>query len=131
MKVTVIVEKASDGRYSCYAEEEFDGFGLAGYGDTVAEAKLDLEICRLEMQQLEAEKGNVVPQMDFVYKYDIQSFFNCFPYLNVSKVADRAGINAAPMRKYTCGASHPGQKQYEKIRNAMKGIAEELSAATF
>lgn len=131
MKVTVIIEKASDGRYSCFAEEEFDGFGLAGYGDTVAEAKLDLEICRLEMQQLEAEKGNTVPEMDFVYKYDISSFFNCFPYLNAGIVAERAGISAAQMRQYTCGAAHPGQKQYEKLRNAVMSIIEELSAATF
>ena len=41
MKVTVIMEKASDGYYSCFVEEDLPGFGLAGYGDT-AEAALSL-----------------------------------------------------------------------------------------
>ena len=41
MMVTVIVEKASDERYSCYAEEEFDCFGLAGYGDTQYTFKIE------------------------------------------------------------------------------------------
>ena len=29
MKVTVIMEKASDGYYSCFVEEDLPGFGLA------------------------------------------------------------------------------------------------------
>ena len=42
MKVTVIMEKASDGYYSCFVEEDLSGFGLAGYGDTVEAAKEDM-----------------------------------------------------------------------------------------
>ena len=34
MKVTVIMEKATDGYYSCYVEDELDGFGLMGHGAT-------------------------------------------------------------------------------------------------
>ena len=39
MKVTVIMEKASDGYYSCFVEEDLPGFGLAGYGDTAGGAE--------------------------------------------------------------------------------------------
>jgi len=42
MKVTVIMEKASDGYYSCFVEEDLPGFGLAGYGDTAEAAKEDM-----------------------------------------------------------------------------------------
>ena len=38
MKVTVIMEKATDGYYSCYVEDELDGFGLMGHGATAEEA---------------------------------------------------------------------------------------------
>lgn len=131
MKVTVIVEKASDGRYACYMEDEFEHFGLAGYGDTVEEAKRDLDVCYFEMKELEAEQGRSIPALEYVYKYDMQSFFNCFPFLNVSKVAERAGINPTLMRQYTCGAARAGQKQYEKLRRAVRGITAELQAATF
>lgn len=131
MKVTVIVEKASDGRYACYMDETFEHFGLAGYGDTVAEAKSDLEVCYHEMKELEAEEGRDIPRLEYIYKYDMQSFFNCFPFLNVSKVAERAGINPTLMRQYTCGAAKAGEKQYEKLRRAVREITAELAAATF
>lgn len=131
MKVTVIVEKASDGRYACYVEEEFEHFGLAGYGDTVAEAKRDLEVSYYEMKEIEEEEGREMPVLEYTYKYDMQSFFNNFPFLNVSKVAERAGINPTLMRQYTCGTAKAGQKQYEKLRRVVQDITTELTKATF
>ena len=92
MKVTVIMEKASDGQ---------------------------------------AEEGKEVPELEFSYKYDMQSFFNYFSFLNVTKVAELAGINASLMRQYTSGVTTAGQKQYDKIRVAVERISKELSAATF
>ena len=42
MKVTAIMEKAKDGHYSCYVEEDLPGFGLSGFGDTAEAAKEDM-----------------------------------------------------------------------------------------
>ena len=39
MKVTVIMEKASDGYSSCFVDDELPGLGLAGYGNSAEEAK--------------------------------------------------------------------------------------------
>jgi hypothetical protein len=128
-KVTVIVEKASDGSFSCYAERDFGGFGLSGYGRTADEAKADMLQCLEEMREMEAAEGRAVPPVEFVYKYDIQSFFNSFPFLNVSKVAERAGISPSLMRQYSCGTARAGQKQYDKLRRAVRSIGSELSAA--
>ena len=36
------MEKAIDGYYSCFVEEDLPGFGLAGYGDTAENAKKDM-----------------------------------------------------------------------------------------
>ena len=41
MKVNVLFERAKDGYYSCFMEEELPDFGLAGYGDTAEAAKAD------------------------------------------------------------------------------------------
>lgn len=47
MKVNVLFERAKDGYYSCFMEEELPDFGLAGYGDTAEAAKADfLKIIR-------------------------------------------------------------------------------------
>lgn len=130
MKVTAIMEKSSDGVYSCYVEDDLPGFGLSGFGSTAEEAKADMLAAYKEMREIQKEEGKDVPDLEITYKYDMQSFFDYFSFLNVSKVAERAGINPSLMRQYTSGSAKAGQKQYDKIRKAVHGIAEELSVAT-
>ena len=131
MKVTVIMEKAKDGNYSCYVDDDLPGFGLAGFGKTAEAAKEDMLEAYAEIKALQAEEGKAVPELEFTYKYDMQSFFDYFSFLNVSRVAELAGINPSLMRQYTSGVANAGQKQYEKIRVAVGKISRELSAATF
>lgn len=131
MKVTAIIEKAKDGYYSCYVEEDLPGFGLSGFGETADAAKADMLNAFQEIKELQEEEGVSVPDLEITYRYDLQSFFNYFSFLNVSKVADLAGINPSLMRQYTSGVTRAGEKQYDKIRRAIGEIARELSAATF
>lgn len=131
MKVTVMMEKASDGYYSCFVEEDLPGFGLAGYGETAEAAKADMLKAYEEIREMQVAEGRETPELEFTYKYDMQSFFNYFSFLNITKVAELAGINASLMRQYTSGVTAAGQKQYDKIRVAVERIARELAAATF
>lgn len=131
MKTEVIIERGSDGLYAAYTEEMFDNFGLAGYGDSVEEALEDFNVSVSEMNEMRLEEGLPPLQIEIVPKYDIESFFNRFPYLNISKIAERAGINSSLMRQYASGITKAGQKQYEKLRAAVNSIANELSIATF
>ena len=131
MKVTVIIEKAKDGHYSCYVEDDLPGFGLSGFGESAEAAKEDMLKSYQEMKEIQAEEGKEVPELEFTYKYDMQSFFDYFSFLNVTKVAELAGINPSLMRQYTSGVANAGQKQYDKIRVAIGKISKELSAATF
>ena len=125
------MEKAKDGYYSCYVEEDLPGFGLSGFGKTAEEAKRDMLKSYEEIKEMEHSEGKKAPELEFVYKYDMQSFFDYFSFLNVTKVAELAGINPSLMRQYTSGVTNAGQKQYDKIRSAVEKIAKELSAATF
>ena len=125
------MEKAKDGYYSCYVEEDLPGFGLSGFGDTAEAAKEDMLEAYKEIKEMQAEEGKEIPELEFVYKYDMQSFFDYFSFLNVTKVAELAGINPSLMRQYTSGVTNAGQKQYDKIRVAVERISKELSAATF
>ena len=131
MKATVIIEKAKDGYYSCYVEDDLPGFGLSGFGETAEEAKKDMLKAYQEIKEIQAEEGKKVPVLEFTYKYDMQSFFDYFSFLNVTKIAELAGINPSLMRQYTSGVANAGQKQYDKIRIAIGKISKELSAATF
>lgn len=131
MTANIIIEMASDGGFSCYAQESFDGFALFGYGDTVAETKRDLLDSFMEIKELMEQEGKQVPELEFVYHYDMKSFFDYFDFLNVSKVAERAGINPSLMRKYTSGVAKAGDKQYAKLSSAVKSFASELQSASF
>lgn len=131
MKATVIMEKSKDGGYSCYVREELPGFGLSGFGETAEDAKKDMLETYNEMREIQMAEGKEWINLDFIYKYDLQSFFDYFSFLNVSKIAELAGINPSLMRQYTSGVSNAGQKQYDKIKKAIKKIEQELSVATF
>lgn len=131
MKVTVIVEKASDGCYSCFVEDDLPGFGLAGHGKTVGEAKADMLSAYEETKEMFNEEGKEIPELDYIYQYDMQSFFNYFSFLNITRIGEMSGINSSLLRQYASGTAMAGEKQYNKIKKCMQKIVKELSAATF
>lgn len=61
------------------------------------------------------------------FKYDLQAFFQEHDYLKISSVAEQAGLNPGLVRQYASGVKHPSLEQTNKIRNAIKKIAKELS----
>ncbi len=130
-KVDVIFEMAKDGGCSCYLKQELPNIALTGYGPNPHEAKADMLQAYQEIKELLAQQGKVVDELDFAYHYDMKSFFNYFDFLNVSKVAQRAGINPSLMRKYTSGVTKAGESQYQKLEKAIKAIAKELADANF
>lgn len=131
MRANIIIEMASDGGFSCYSKESFDDFALMGYGESAAEAKADMLAAFEEIKELLAEEGKQAPEMEFIYHYDMKSFFDYFNFLNISKVAERAGINQSLMRKYAAGLVKAGEQQYNKLSVAVRSFADELQAASF
>ena len=79
-------------------------------GDTVEQAKQDLIDCYQEAKEDLEEQGKTMPVVEFVYKYDLQSFFNYFSFLNVTEIAKRAGINPSLMRQYSSGIKHAANR---------------------
>lgn len=130
--ITVIVERADDGSFWCWTENPLNGsVGLNACGSTVEEAKADMLACYEEAKADAVECGKPLPEVSFVYRYDLQSFFNYFSYLNISEVAKRAGINQSLFRQYACGIKNAGEKTYQRLSVALAGMVEDLQTATF
>lgn len=130
-KILVIVEKGKDGSFWCYTEEGINGKTLlTSTGSTVEEAKRDLMNCYEEAKQDAMENGETLPEVEFVYKYDLQSFFNYFSFLNMNEIARRTGINASLLRQYKGGFKKAGEKTYERLSSCIGEITKELQAAT-
>ena len=130
-EVTAILEKNKQGYYSCCVVDDLPRMTLIGYGRSAEEAKGDMLLAYREIGDMMREEGEEVPELEFTYKYDLQSFFDYFSFLNVSKVAEIAGINPSLMRQYVSGVANAGQKQYDKVSVAVKKIARELAESTF
>lgn len=130
MKVLVTVEKGSDGFFWCRTEDDIHKGYLTACGSDVATAKEDLLVCLKEACEDFAEQGLEVPDIEFTYKYDLQSFFNYFSYINPTEVARRSGINTSQMRQYTSGVKNASEATYAKIAACVAKIKQDIQAAT-
>lgn len=127
LKVTAIVERTEDGMYSCHVTENLGNYGVAGYGESADEAKEDMLLCYQEMKEMNDEEGIETPELEIVYDYDMQSFFNKFKYFKISTLAEMSGINASLLRQYATGHATASEKQYKKLHETIKEIQEELA----
>lgn len=131
MKVLVTIERANDGSYWCQTENDILGGYLSATGKTVQEAKEDLAECLEEAREDLRSEGKIVPEVEFTYKYDLQSFFNYFSFLNVSDIAKRSGVNPSLMRQYASGVKNAGERTYQRLSACVQSITRELETATF
>lgn len=131
MKVLVTIERGKDGSYWCQTENAILGGYLTATGKSVQEAKEDLKDCLEEAKEDLEAQGKTFPDIEFTYKYDLQSFFDYFSFLNVSDIAKRAGVNPSLMRQYTSGVKNAGEKTYQRLAACVQNIGRELETATF
>ena len=66
----------------------------------------------------------------FEIGYDITAFFETHPYLNISVVAQVAGINSALMRQYSSGVKHASRNRVQEIQKTVRSMGKELSRLT-
>lgn len=130
MKKTALIEKKTDGGYIVYSSDITST--IIGEGATVAEAKADFENTLREVEADYAESGEELPEdlqgVVFEYKFDIPSLFNYLDFINVSKFAERAGINPSLLRQYKTRNTYISEAQARKIETALHNIGAELTA---
>ena len=130
MKTTALIEKGKDGTFGIFTPDLKST--IIGEGNTVAEAKADFENSVNEIieyyQESENQSAHELKGIEFEYKYDIASLFNYYNFINVSKFAQIAGINASLMRQYKSGKQYISENQVLKIEDALHKVANEMAA---
>ena len=128
MKTVALIEKGKDGSFGIYTP--YLESTIIGSGATVAAAKADFDQSVEEVLAAFAESGEPLPEelkdIEFEYRYDIASVFNFFDYINVSRFAIHAGVNASLLRQYKSGGTYISEKQALKIETALHQCGEEL-----
>lgn len=132
MKTTALIERGKDGSFGIYTPDLKST--IIGDGASVAEAKADFENSVTEMILSYTESGKALPDelqnIEFEYKYDVASIFDFYDWINVSKFARSAGINASLLSQYKNGlAAYISEKQVKKIESALHRAGSELQAA--
>lgn len=129
MKTIALIEKGKDGTFGVFTPDL--NHTIIGEGNTVSEAKRDFENSVKEMFASYSERGMATPAelqgVEFEYKYDIASLFNYYNFINVSKFAQVAGINASLMRQYKTGNQYISENQVSKIEDAFHKMANEFA----
>jgi predicted RNase H-like HicB family nuclease len=132
MKTTALIERGKDGTFGIFTPDI--DHTIIGDGKTVTEAKADFENSVKEMILSYTERGAEVPEelknIEFEYKYDVASIFDYYDWINVSRFAKTAGINASLLSQYKNGlAAYISEKQVRKIETALHRAGSELQAA--
>lgn len=68
--------------------------------------------------------------VDFDISYDLTAFFEEYNYVNISKIATKAGINYSLMRQYSIGNKFPSLMRVRVIQKAIRDIGKELTKVT-
>ena len=116
-QVTAIIEASKTG-FGVYSDSLP---GITGYGKSIEEAKADMQSAIEEVLEAYEEDGTEPMKklnngnIEFIYKYDIESLFKHFGMLDATNFARKIGINPSLLRQYKTGITLAGPKQKEKI----------------
>lgn len=124
VNATAIIERASDGGYATYMLESFEKFGAHGFGNSAEEAKEDLFVAIEEFREM---LGDVVPQMNITFKYDITSFLAEYKEkFGLSGLQTITGLKRKQLQEYLLGEKHPSPKTVRKIEQGFHDFAAKL-----
>ena len=128
MKTVALIEKGSDGSFGVFTPDLEST--IIGNGSSVSEAKADFENTFKEILEAYSESNEPLPaelqNIEFEYRYDVASLFDYFDYINVSKFARKAGLNASLLRQYKVGGTYISENQVQKIETALHNCGKEL-----
>ncbi len=129
MEKQVIIERGTDGTYSCFVSEETPlKNGVFGYGSTVEEAKADFLEAYTEAVEQYGETENV----SFSFAYDTASFLQAFSKkMSLAGLQVITGINRKQLNHYVTGHSKPSPTTVAKIEEGVKKFTKELNDLSF
>lgn len=132
MKITALIERGMDGRYSIYVGTPSYPYGIIGTGATVKKAKEDFMAGYEEMKGFIEERGEHFEEAEISFKYDVPSFLQeyaaAFTLAGLERIT---GVNQKQLGHYISGYRHPSPKTARKIESGIRAFCQQLSAVEF
>lgn len=131
-RVKAIVERASDGSYSIYTDDDGLDYLITGTGQTVEEAMRCFEGGYEDMRRLYAEEGRPFEEIETDYKFDTASFLAYFTKaFTLSGLSRITGINQGQLSHYITGRRTPSEKTKRRMQDSIHAFAEDLQSVSF
>ena len=132
MKVNVIIEQNTEGKYFTYIDNNDLDFGLNGYGETVDDAKKDILLAYDEMKELYAEENKSIPELEFEYRFDVASFLEYYAkVLSMAGLERLTGVAQDQLSHYVTGRRKPSPKTVKKMEKSLHDFADEIKQIQF
>ena len=117
-KILLIVEKGTD--KDLWGRVVFDE-------NLIVDSAPSLETLQKKMKKLLYDFHELTPaEINFEIAHDLTAVFSEKPYLNLSVVAQKLGINRSLMAQYAAGAKFPSAKRAHEIEKAIHDLGREL-----
>ena len=120
IKIELVIER---GDIDLSGRVNYDDNLIIVNGRNVEEIDLKMRELLFDFEQLNPN------QVDFEISYDVYALFKQFDFLNIGKIALRAGINPGLLRQYASQVKHPSAAQAKKIEDTLHSLAERMSKA--
>jgi predicted RNase H-like HicB family nuclease len=131
-KVKAIIERAGDGNYSVYMDDDDMSYLVTGTGKTAEEAIECFKNGYEDMKEYYKEEGKEFEEAEFDYEYDMASFLSyyskAFSLAGLSRIT---GINQGQLSHYVTGRRVPSARTKEKMQHSIHQFAEELKEVNF
>ncbi len=119
--IELIIEKGENG---IWGRVSFNDNLITDEANTLDELELKLKGLLNDFEGVDPES------IEFDPKYDVFSLFDQFDFLNISKVAEHAGIHPGLLRQHASGVKHPSLNQAKKIEETLHRLADEMKKAS-
>lgn len=125
--ITVLIERASDGSFSCYIPNDPLPYGLIGVGNTREEAIKDWNLCYEEMKAHFAQEDKPFQKANFEFEIDKASALNYYmQFITLASLSRLTGINKDQLSHYATGHSTPRPSTWQKIVDALQHIGQQF-----
>lgn len=131
-KVNAIIERAGDGTYSIYMNDDSMDYLITGTGKTVDEARRIFLGGYEDTKRYYMEEEKKFIPVSFIFKYDMASFLSYYSkVLSLAGLSRLTGINQQQLSHYLTGRRKPSAKTTEKMQKAIHSFAHDLETAQF
>lgn len=131
MKDTIIqirVEKDASGNY--WGNSLDKKIIVTAEGNTMEDLKKNISEA-FEFAVEDLANAEDYADVTFEYQMEIASFFNLIPEIKISKLADKAHINASLMRQYASGKTYVSENRLKDIQKTVHELGQELLSVNF